>query len=124
MGLLYKSKRPNKISLIQSAALFNAVIVRQPDNQRFQDDLHDLCKHVLNCATADQNVANLVGIAKRVKTQMVEMRDNVNTCSKNLIKIPDDTDKSMTVNETQQNELTFIKSSLRKMVYPTTTHKS
>ena len=49
-GLLYKTKSPDKISLIQSASLFNAAIVRQPLKQKFQDDLHQLCEHVLHCA--------------------------------------------------------------------------
>ena len=36
MGLIYKLKSPNKISLLQSAALLNAAIVRQPLDQKFQ----------------------------------------------------------------------------------------
>ena len=37
MGLLYKTKSPDKISLIRSAALLNAAISRQPSNQQFKE---------------------------------------------------------------------------------------
>ena len=49
LGLLYKTKSPDKISLIQSAALLNAAIVRQPSNAKFHEDLKELCRHVLEC---------------------------------------------------------------------------
>ena len=44
MGLLYQKKCPDKISLIQSAALFNAAVLRQPSNQKFLGHLHDYAK--------------------------------------------------------------------------------
>ena len=87
LGLLYKTKSPDKVSLIQSAALLNAAIIRQPDNQRFQYDLHELCIHVLSCANAEQNLVNLVNVAKRVKTQVVEVRNNTRTKLKSIKKI-------------------------------------
>ena len=71
---------------MQSAALFNTAIIRQPNNQRFQDDQHDLRTHVQNRANAKQNLANLMSIAKRVKTQIVETRDNVSAPLKDIIK--------------------------------------
>ena len=97
LGLLYKTKSPDKISLIQSAALLNAAIIRQPDNQKFQDDLYDLCLHVLNCANAEQNVANLVEVAKHVKSQIEEMRENARIRLGALEKIPENlgTDKQV-----------------------------
>ena len=88
LGLLYKTKSPDKISLIQSAALLNAAIIRQPDNQKFQRDLSDLCKHVLRQARAEQVLANLVNIAKGVVTKVEQMRENVRTKLKNIKKLP------------------------------------
>ena len=60
LGLLYRQKSPDKISLIQSAALFSAAIVRQPSNQKFRDHLQELCSHILICANAEQKKANLI----------------------------------------------------------------
>jgi len=83
MGLLYKTKSPDKISLIQSAALLNAAIVRQPSNKKFQEDLEDLCNHVLECAGASRKI-NLIKISKRVKKKVTEMRKESNKKRKNI----------------------------------------
>ena len=104
LGLLYKTRSPDKISLIQSSALLNAAIVRQPGNQKFQDDLHDLCKHVVDCANAEENLANLVSIAKSVKSQITEMRNNVRTTLKNMKEIS----KSVEENKRNLMECTYI----------------
>ena len=101
LGLLYKTKSPDKIKLIQSAALLNAAIIRQPDNQKFQDDRHDLCEHVisrarqaahnvLSCAQlAAHNVTNLVSFAEDVAIQIKQMREHVCDQLKNIRKIPE-----------------------------------
>jgi len=77
LGLLYKTKSPDKISLIQSAALMNAAIARQPLNKKFQRDLEDLCKHVLECARAKEEKLNLIDISKQVKKSFVNLRKDV-----------------------------------------------
>ena len=94
LGLLYKTKSPDKISLIRSSALLNAAIVRQPNNQKFQHDLHQLCKHVLKCAKAKLNDANLVDSSKSVAKRVEEMRKNVKSRLKAIKKIPDDADET------------------------------
>ncbi|CAK8681414.1 unnamed protein product [Clavelina lepadiformis] len=44
LGLNYMNRSPDKISLIQSAALFNAAIVRGPENvEEVREDLKKLC---------------------------------------------------------------------------------
>ena len=92
LGLLYKTKSPDKISLIQSAALLNAAIIRQPDNQKFQDNLLDHCRDVLRCVNAEQSEASLINFAKRVKTQIVEMRNDTRIKLQNIKKIPENLD--------------------------------
>ena len=98
LGLLYRINSQDKISLIQSAALLNAAIIRLPHNQKFHDDLCDLCRRVLNCANAEQNLTNLVQISKRVATQIKEMRENtqkqLGTIEKITEKLWDDERKS------------------------------
>ena len=88
-ALLYKRKTPNKISLIQSAALLNAAIVRQPTEQKFQNDLKQLCEHVLICADATKRQADLVKIANHVKEMVTEMRKNTNQSLENIKQIRD-----------------------------------
>jgi len=77
LGLLYQTKSPDKISLIRSAALFNAAIVRQSSNPSFQHNLHELCKHVLSSASALQKDANLLEISDHAKQLIRKMRKNV-----------------------------------------------
>ena len=88
IGLLYQTKSRDKISLIQSAALYNAAIVRQPNNQEFRNHLQSLCNHVLICADAQQKV-DLVAFAERIKEdQLSKMRSRVNENLNKVEKIP------------------------------------
>ena len=84
LGLLYRTKSPDKISLIQSAALLNAAIVRQPLNKKYRKDLEDLCKHVLQCSAASQKKANLIEISKQVKEMILEMREQAKNSLKSI----------------------------------------
>ena len=74
LGLLYKSKSPDKISLIQSAALLNAAIIRQPSNKKFRTDLYDLCNHILKCANAENTKADLIKISLTAARKIDDMR--------------------------------------------------
>ena len=91
-GLLYKTKSPDKISLIQSASLFNAAIVRQPLKQKFQDDLHQLCEHVLHCAKARDKDANLVKFSQTVACRVKKMRNNAFSHLETIRQISDKTE--------------------------------
>ena len=84
LGLLYKDKSPDKISLIQSAALLNAAIVRQPSNAKFHEDLKTLCNRVLQCAIASQKDANLLEISKQVKKMVANMREETDWRLENI----------------------------------------
>ena len=92
LGLLYKSKSSDKIKLIHSIALLNAAIIRQPDNIKFQQDLHEVCKLALHCANAEQKEANLVNVSKRVSIQLKEMRENTCLQLNNIEQIPENLD--------------------------------
>ena len=87
LGLLYKSKSPDKISLIQSAALLNAAILRKPAEQKFKDELQQLCKHVLKCASARKWKSNLIEISNHLKQMVAEMRQKTNEELKNIKRI-------------------------------------
>ena len=48
IGLIYGKRSPDKISLIKSAGLLNAAIVRNPSNvSQITSDLYVLCRHIL-----------------------------------------------------------------------------
>ena len=78
---------PEMISLIRSAALYNAAIARSPDNaEEIKQDLQQLCDDILvnadhakttHKAKAEQNHANLIEYSKPIKESVVEMRDKV-----------------------------------------------
>ena len=91
LGLLYKTKTPDKIALIQSAALLNAAIARQPHVGEYQNNLVNLCNHLLNCANAKLQEENLVDFSQTVGNEVQKMRENVKLQLSNIEKITEDT---------------------------------
>ena len=86
LGIVYRNKSPDMMSLIKSAALMNAAIVRQPDNSKeIEADLTELCKHVLTVSNASNKHANLIEKANEVKEEINQMRSNT---TKQLKRIP------------------------------------
>ena len=92
IGLLYRKKEHDKISLIQSAGLLNAAILRKPLNvSGVQSDLFELCRYILQQAEAKNQDADLVKEAKVIKDSIKEMRNEVkNTLNSSICKIPED----------------------------------
>ena len=73
LGIVYRNKSPDMMSLIKSAALMNAAIVRQPDNSKeIKADLTELCKHVLTVSNASNKRANLIKKANYVKKKLIK----------------------------------------------------
>ena len=97
LGLLYRCKSPDKISLIQSAALLNAAIVRKPANEKFQTDLNDLCKYVLEFANAIDKDADLLQISNSAATQIEDMRNMAKQRLRAIKKIPKSNDQTITL---------------------------
>ncbi|XP_076825060.1 uncharacterized protein LOC143470680 [Clavelina lepadiformis] len=104
MGLLYKTKSPDKISLIRSAALLNAAISRQPSNPQFKDDLQQLCTELLQTAGAKKMDADLMQISDQAAQMIKEMRDTVQQALSTLETIPYD----ITIEEQKQLEVKNI----------------
>ena len=69
---LYRTKSPDKISLIRSAVFFNAVVVRQPHNNNAMENLQELCAHVLDLAGAKKRGLNC--IALKTKNKIYRLR--------------------------------------------------
>ena len=78
LGLIYRQRSPDKFSLIKSAGLLNAAIIRDPPNvSEIKQDLADLCKHILQQAEAANQTADLIEKAEEVKSSFTQLRDEV-----------------------------------------------
>ena len=75
---LKNKQTPELITLIQSAALYNAAIARSTNNaQEIEHDLQQLCKYVLVKSGAQDQHADLINCAKHVKKEIEKLRLNV-----------------------------------------------
>ena len=78
MALHYKQKSPDKLSLIKSAGLLNAALVRNLRNaSQVKTDLKDLCCEILKCAKAKKRNVDLIQESKNIVDIIEEMRKNV-----------------------------------------------
>ena len=76
--LIYRKRSPDKISLIKSAGLLNAAIVRNPSNvSQTIPDLSELCRHILEQLNANNQTADLIKKSEQVKTSVTELRNEV-----------------------------------------------
>ena len=75
LGQIYQKRSPDMFSLIRSATLYNAALLRNPPNKQVvEDDLRNLCSHVLCLASATDQTAQLTQQAQTVKQAVSEMR--------------------------------------------------
>ena len=78
IGLIYRNRSPDKISLIKSAGLINAAIVRNPPNvSQIKSDLSELCRHILEQSNANNQTADLIGKSEQVKDLITNLRYEV-----------------------------------------------
>ena len=78
IGLIYRRRSPDKISLIQSVGLLNAAIFRNPSNaSEIKSDLSELIRHILIQAHAKTQNADLIETATSVKASINELRREV-----------------------------------------------
>ena len=78
IGLIYRNRSPDKISLIKSAGLLNAAIVRNPPNvSQIKSDLSELCRHILKQSNASNQTAYLIGKSEQIKDLITKLRYEV-----------------------------------------------
>ena len=78
IGLIYRKRSPDKISLIKSAGLLNAAIVRNPPNvSQIKSDLSELCRNILEQSKADNQTADLIEKSEQVKDLITKLRNDV-----------------------------------------------
>ena len=102
LGLIYRQRSPDKFSLIKSAGLLNAAIIRKPPNvSEIKQGLADLCKHILQQAEAADQTADLIEKADEVKSSFNQLRDEVDQFLSNS-----KSTENKVSNESAQNQLT------------------
>ena len=78
IGLIYRRRSPDKISLIKCVGLLNAAIFRKPSHDsQIKADLVEVCKHILEQANANIRDADLVSKANTVKFKIQKLRKQV-----------------------------------------------
>ena len=100
LGRIYHEKGRtghDKISMIQSAALYNAAILRSSNNetlkQTIQKDLFSLCRLILIEARANNQSSDLVEHSIEAKAAIEHMRSKVMEQLSTIIPIPDSVSK-------------------------------
>ena len=82
LGKIRRIGNFDKLKAIQNVALFNAAIVRSPENkEKIETELKEICLEIIEKAkqvNAEQLDVDLVNVAKTLKKAIAEMRENVN----------------------------------------------
>ena len=91
LGKEYRARSPDQFSLIKSAVLYNAAIARSPENvAEIENDLRNLCQHVLTIANAKIKNADLIAKSKNVKQTVIKWRDQIEIYLCDIQQIPHD----------------------------------
>ena len=91
LGKEYQARSPDQFSLIKSAVLYNAAIARSPENVvEIENDLRNLCQHVLTIANAKIEDADLIEKSKNVKQTVIKWRDQIEIHLSDIQQIPHD----------------------------------
>ena len=92
LGKEYRNRSHGMLSLIRSAALFNAALCRQPYNvEEIKDDLNKLYKHILLRSNANLLNANLIGKSEEIKQTICEWRKEIKHSLFSLKNVSDNT---------------------------------
>ena len=77
--LIYRKRSHDKISQIKSAGLIIAAICRKPLNvSQMEEDLSELCKHILQQSKAINQSTDLTRKGEAIKTSFTEKRKKLN----------------------------------------------
>ena len=84
MARLYQKQSLDMLNLIRCAVLYNAALVRSPDDGKITEGLKKLCQDVLKLAEAQNLDADLVELAQTIKQKFQSMRSDVNQALLNI----------------------------------------
>ena len=97
------------ICLIQSAGLYNAALVRSPNNQRkITQDLKQLCEFILSNARAKNQRADLIKHANIIKSQFKLLREQVKQQLRLIPRISESASESET-NKMEQDKVNLVR---------------
>ena len=91
IGMIYRKRSPDKLSLIKCVGLLNASLIRNTTNAKsIRHDISEVCHHILQTAGAKIQTADLVQKANEVKNSFNELRKRVKMFlnSPEAVKIP------------------------------------
>ena len=112
LGKVYhlRGKRDSDpICLIQSAGLYNAALVRSPNNQsKITQDLKQLCEFILSNARAKNQRADLIKQANMVKSQFKLLREHVKQQLRFIPRISESASESET-NIMEQDKVNLVR---------------
>ena len=107
--VLKKSQKQKMFSLIRSAALYNAAILRSAEDTKIiKQDLAELCSYILQQSGAVNKRADLIQQATNVKQQVTEMRIKVEQLLSEIPSINGQSDK-YTPGKSKQTKVSFIR---------------
>ena len=107
IDILAKTEKQKMFSLIRSAALYNAAILRSAEDTKIiKQDLAELCSYILQQSGAVNKRADLIQQATNVKQQVTEMRIEA---KKMLFKIPSANRESNNAVKSEQTKVSVIR---------------
>jgi len=78
LGNIYRGRSPHKHAIIKAVILYNAALLRNPDNkENIRNDLHEVCQQVLKLANAKCADVSLVQKADALKQDIRDFREDV-----------------------------------------------
>ncbi|CAK8673481.1 unnamed protein product [Clavelina lepadiformis] len=105
LGLLYMKKK-DKRSLIRSAALLKAAIIRKPDNvDEIATDLKSLHQLILEESSAIERDADFSLISNEIRKSVDEMREYVKEELESVVSLPNDLDDDDEIQKLQEQKM-------------------
>ncbi|XP_076822086.1 uncharacterized protein LOC143468641 [Clavelina lepadiformis] len=105
LGLLYMKKK-DKRSLIRSAALLKAAIIRKPDNvDEIATDLKSLHQLILAESSAIERDADFSLISNEIRKSVDEMREYVKEELEGVVSLPNDLDDDDEIHKLQEQKM-------------------
>ena len=113
LGLVYKTRSPDKISLIQSVGLLNGALARTRNPShvlQIESDLSEVCRHILQLSGAKKQNEDLVAKAKKIKLLINQLRQEVDCFLNSVCADPIPEDVKNELQELEENKISSMES--------------
>ena len=85
---IYRAKSPDRLAIIQSVALMNIALTRQPQNESIKARLSEICSHLLKISNAKQPNISLQHVSEQVAMKIYFMRNEIAALLVKLTPVP------------------------------------